>query len=486
MELYLGEAEGELCKRNFWEFVQRLWPEVVTETLIPNWHMKYICNVLQRMAERVVKRLPKEYDLIINVPPGSSKSTICSVMFPAWVWGRDPRLRSICASYAHDLSLDLATRSRDVVKSEFYQRHFKVPIREDRAAKGHFGNAVGGERISTSVGGSITGLHSHIIVVDDPVDPRGAASEAELVDANNWLGTTLSQRKVDKAMTPTIMIMQRLDPADPTQYLLDKVEEGKKIRHISLPCDILPHGETGEKWEVKPARLKVHYENQGGYLDPKRLGQDTLDEALIDLGPRVYAGQMGQAPRELEGNMFLRRGFVIVDTLPDKVLRRVRYWDKAGTEGGKGAATAGVRLAELRNGMWAVEDCVHGRWRASEREFIIKETAKADGVEVEVVLEQEPGSGGKESAQATVRNLAGFKVLVDIPGGKGSKEVRAEPWSVQVNNGNVVLLRGSWNVGYISEHCDFPSGLKDRVDGSSGAFNHITGLGKKKKRGGIW
>jgi predicted phage terminase large subunit-like protein len=350
---------------------------------------------------------------------------------------------------------------------------------------------MGGDRFATSVGGSVTGMHGHFLIVDDPVDPRGAASELELKDACDWLDVTLSTRKVDKEVTPLILIMQRLDPGDPTQHLIDKVEEGKRIRHLCLPCDILPKGETGETWTVKPEKLKRFYERNGGFLDRRRLGYGILQEAVVDLGARVFAGQYGQAPRPIEGNMFLRKGFTnIMEEPPDKFVQRVRYWDKAGTEDRKGEqipATAGVRMGQLRNGRFVVEDCITIRKRASEREEIIKATAVQDGVDVTVVLEQEPGSGGKESAESSVRNLAGFKVVVDNPQSRGSKIARAEPWSTQVNNGNCILIRGNWNTGYIARHCDFPAGfLKDEVDASSGAFSYLTGLSKKRKRGGVW
>ena len=102
------------------------------------------------------------------------------------------------------------------------------------------------------------------------------------------------------------------------------------------------------------------------------------------------------------------------------------------------------------------------------------------GKSVHIGLEQEPGSGGKESAEATIRNLAGYNVTKDLP--RGDKSLRADPFSVQVNYGNVLLLRGDWNEPYINEMRNFPlSKYKDQIDSSSGAFNMLTSKRKAEE-----
>jgi predicted phage terminase large subunit-like protein len=134
-------------------------------------------------------------------------------------------------------------------------------------------------------------------------------------------------------------------------------------------------------------------------------------------------------------------------------------------------------------GRFWILDVIRGRWASNEREKIIKQTAIIDGRDIIVGIEQEPGSGGKESAENTVRNLAGWRVVVDKPSGAdSSKELRADPYSVQVNNGNVSMIRADWNTDYIQELMFFPrSTFKDQVDASSGAFNTIC---KRKRRAG--
>jgi predicted phage terminase large subunit-like protein len=120
-----------------------------------------------------------------------------------------------------------------------------------------------------------------------------------------------------------------------------------------------------------------------------------------------------------------------------------------------------------------VDDVKRGQWSSEQRERIIRQTAEVDGKKCWVVVEQEPGSGGKESAENTIRNLAGYLVEADKP--TGDKAKRADPLSVQVNNGNILLRIAEWNKVYMDEFELFPnSTYKDQVDATSGGFNFLT------------
>jgi len=153
----------------------------------------------------------------------------------------------------------------------------------------------------------------------------------------------------------------------------------------------------------------------------------------------------------------------------------VRYWDKAGTDGG-GAYTAGVLMGRDKDGVYYVLDVVRGQWGAAERERVIKQTAQTDGKRVHIWIEQEPGSGGKESAEATIRNLSGFRIFSERA--TGDKAVRAEPYAVQVEAGNIKVVSAEWNQAFIDEHKTFPVGkYKDQIDASGGAFNKLAATG---------
>lgn len=471
-------VKAERCRRSFYYFMKEFWDCISPDTPHWNWHIEYLANELQKMAERVAEWKPKKKDLIINIPPGSTKSITCTIMFPVWCWTRWPWMRFIVCSYSSQLSLEHAEYSRDLVRSEKFNQFFPyLAIKQDKDTKSNFRVVqilpdgklkIGGNRFSTSVGGTLTGFHGHILIVDDPLDPNRSASEVEINKANRWIDQTLSTRKVDKQVAPTVLIMQRLHQNDPSGHILSKK---KNIQHICIPGEILSEG---FKEKVNPPELIKYYND--GLMDPVRMPLEVLKDMQADLGQYGYAGQVGQNPVPPGGGMFKVDFFSIIDSLPDRFDfdKFVRYWDKAATPD-SGAYTVGVLMARLKNGKFIVVDVVRGQWSTEKREQIIRQTAEADAVwikDFEIWIEQEPGSGGKESAEATIRNLAGFKIYAERP--QGDKVYRADPYSVQVNNGNVMLLREEWNKAFIEEHRFFPFGMyKDQVDAAAGAFSKL-------------
>jgi predicted phage terminase large subunit-like protein len=183
-----------------------------------------------------------------------------------------------------------------------------------------------------------------------------------------------------------------------------------------------------------------------------------------------------QTPKAASGDMFDRADFEIIPALPKgKVIGVVRYWDKAGTKDA-GAYTAGARMWEIKpegqESVFIIDDMIMGQWASGEREKVITGTAASDGRAVHVVVEQEPGSGGKESAENTIKSLAGYVVSADRP--SGDKTLRAEPLSSQASIGNVKLVAGPWVNRFLQIVTAFPSGaIKDPVDACSGAFAYL-------------
>jgi predicted phage terminase large subunit-like protein len=471
-----------LTKKSLFFFIQYFWPEYSQQPFSPNWHIEYICTELEKVARAVANNEPREYDLIINVPPGTTKTAMVSIFFNVWCWVNWHWMRFICSSYTQPLSLESAEYCREIIRSERFKETFpEFDIKEDKDTKSNFRVVkkewvnsgfvprlnLGGNRFSTSVGGTVTGFHGHILVVDDPIDPQRVLSETEVKKANHWMDNTLPFRKVDKRVTVTILVMQRLHQDDPTGHWLKL--KGAKIKHICLPGEIKNYLSN-----VKPAELAANYVDE--LLDVNRLDWNALNE-ILNRGQYVYGGQVGQDPVPLGGGMFKVDRISVRSHLPspNEIVSIVRYWDKAGTEGGTGAYTAGVKMSKLKNGKFLVENIKRGRWAAEERESIIKHCAEADEDKCRIGIEQEPGSGGKESAEATVKNLAGFSAKPDRP--TGNKVYRADPFSVQVNNGNVEIMAGEWNTDYLDELKNFPnSTYKDMTDASSGAFAMLTKL----------
>jgi len=474
-------ALRERVRRSLYAFVQYFWDAIIPDEPKWNWHIPYLCYELQKVAHRVFNNLPKEYDLLINIPPGTTKSTILTQMFPAWCWlpGNMPYAQFIAGSYSGDLSMHHGSLCRDLITSDKYIALFpELTLRDERGSKSDFqinykGDAAG-SRTATSVGGTLTGKHGHFLLVDDPINPQASLSQTALRSANNWMEQTLSTRKIDKDVSVTILIMQRLSQGDPAGVWLQKRDnQNKRVYHICLP------GELGlYKPFVNPPQLVQHYEDD--LLDPTRMSKLTLREMLIDLGQYGYAGQIGQNPTPPGGGMFQVDKITIVERPTGRITGKiVRYWDKAGSDGA-GAYTAGVKMTKLENGRYCILDIQRGQWSTDKRESVIKQTAEIDSHKVYIYMEQEPGSSGKDSIYFSAKSLDGFVVRPDKP--SGDKVMRADPFSVQVNFGNVEMVRGAWNQAALDELRFFPVGMyKDQVDAMSGAYKALS-----KPTVGVW
>ncbi len=495
--LSVMDFKAQKCRQDYFYFIQEFWSTLINDPPHWNWHIPYLCEEMQKIVQRVHERKPREHDLIINLPPGTTKSLICTVFFVPWAWSNWPYFRFIKVSYSNDLSLEQADLIRDIVRSQKYQEMFPyLRLKKDNSGKSNFKVLfeeregpdkgvwkLGGGVLSTSVTAKATGFHAHCKIIDDPLDPFKAHSEAELSTCNAWLSQVLSNRVIDKRIVPEITIMQRVHKKDPSGIALEKAKKGKKIKHICLPGDILT---DGNRDRVKPQILTHIYDKQGGYLDPVRLDAEALLEQALNLGTYGKKSQIDQNPTSPGSGMFQVDKINIVN--PDEfnyesnIIRIVRYWDKAGTQDG-GAYTAGVKMAQMKNNRFLIMDVTRGQWGSSKRERMIEETVRFDGPLVAQYLEQEPGSGGKDSALMSQRRIAklGNNVFLDRP--TGDKIYRADPFSVAVNFGYVYMLEGAWNINFTDELSDFPfSDYKDQVDAGAGAYMQIRG----GKRAGTW
>lgn len=449
----LYRAQAELCKRHFFKFVQAFWGAIIPEEPVFNWHIPYLCGELEKMAYYIVNRLPKPYDLIVNIPPGTTKSTIVTIMFPAWLWTLDPSLRVISSSYSSDVSLDQAQKSKDIITCEKYMRLFpEVCIRRDKSGKGFYGNTAGGERYVTSTGSAVTGKHAHVIINDDPQNPKQADSEPLRLQAEEFT-KTLSTRKVDKRNTPTITIMQRLHEDDVTGYLLKK--KADKIRHICLPAELSDN--------VQPAELKDKYID--GLLDPVRLSTEVLEEAKIDLGSRGYAGQYEQRPSSASGNLVkaswfghisLAEFYALHSTEPVHFYLDTAYDEKKSSDNDPSGILAACKI---QNTLFIL----HAKKVWKEFPDLIKflpEYCAAWGYSKKFsTLRIEPKANG----ESVIQQLKAYTDLnvtrTETP--KDSKFTRLSACSPKIECGRVVLVDGDWVEDFVEEVTKFPSMTHD-------------------------
>src|SRR5215207_9898535 len=182
-----------------------------------NWHIDHLCWQLTRVARGEVRRL------IINVPPRSMKSITVSVGFTAWVMGREPTRRIICASYADDLARKLSVDTRTVLDSPWYRALFPhMQLASRRPRNTDLITTQQGYRYAAGMSGSILGRGADLIVIDDPIKATDALSEKERRRINEAFDNTLYTRLNDKRTGAIVIIMQRLHQDDLVGHVLAK------------------------------------------------------------------------------------------------------------------------------------------------------------------------------------------------------------------------------------------------------------------------
>jgi hypothetical protein len=166
------QLEADICKESFFEFFCAFWGTIEAVELKLNWHIEYLCNQLQEVYEVWATGTPQP-DVLINVPPGTSKSTTVTQLFPAWLWVRRPSIRLISSSFTASLSISHSTKTRLCLKSPKFQRLYPglVEFQDDQDGKTDYRNTALGQRYSTSTTGGPTGNHADFIIIDDPLNP---------------------------------------------------------------------------------------------------------------------------------------------------------------------------------------------------------------------------------------------------------------------------------------------------------------------------
>ena len=427
--------------------------------------------------------------LIINIPPRHTKSLMVSVMWPCWSWVTDPGLRYLYSSYAQELSTRDSLKCRRLIQSPWYQIRWGhiFHLAGDQNRKTRFDNNVGGYRIATSVEGMGTGEGGDVIVTDDPHNVKEGESDLKRNGVNTWWDETMSTRVTDPEKSAHVIVMQRVHEDDLCGHVLEK-----ELNYVHL-C--LPGRYEGNRVRtVLPLESERKFEDprreQGEPLAPKRFTDRALKELRNNMSEYAWAGQIQQRPAPRGGGMFKIDNFRIEKQIPNpsEIRAAVRYWDKAGTEGG-GAFTAGVLMFRLLNGRYFIADVARAQYSAIRREKMMLAAAKVDECmydrpmgsklwlksKYNIWVEQEPGSGGKESAENTIRNLSQWVIRADRV--TGDKETRAEPYSTQLEHGNISVLAASWTLEFIREHEKAPVGkYKDQWDAAAGAFNKLASM----------
>lgn len=253
-----------------------------------NWHLHVIAEHLMAVTRGDIR------NLVINIPPGCMKSILTSVAWPAWEWANDPTIRVMSASYGVDLSIRDASKTRDVITSDWYRERWpEVLIKPGEDQKTKYALTAGGWRMATSVGGRATGEHPDRKIVDDPHNAKQAESDAERESALTWFDRTLSTRGQSRGAS-TVVVMQRLHERDVTGHI---IEDLTGYTHLCIPMEFDGVRRKTFLGAYDPRQKK------GELLWPEMFNEDSVSELKQLLGSYGASGQLAQDPVPADGGI---------------------------------------------------------------------------------------------------------------------------------------------------------------------------------------
>jgi predicted phage terminase large subunit-like protein len=256
--------------------------------------------------------------LIINLPPRHLKSVLVSIVFPAWLLGRDPRLRIAVISHSQGLARDLALRTRLLVQARWYREAFpRMRLRPDRSGSMDFETSQGGGRYAASLDTGVTGRGFDIIIVDDPLSAQDARSAAERGRVKEAYDSMIASRIDDPARSAIIIVHQRLHEDDLTGHLLPQGD----WHHISLPL-------VAEEEVTYAIGKKLWARKIGEALLPDLYPSPEIDK-IRARGPAIFAAQYQQDPTASIGELLHPDHIRDFDVLPADARRITLSFDTA-------------------------------------------------------------------------------------------------------------------------------------------------------------
>jgi predicted phage terminase large subunit-like protein len=418
------------------------WKREVSPTFRWDWpHLMHLDGELERVLSGECRRL------LVTMPPRHGKSEDVTVRLPAYVLSYAPWFRFIVGAYNATLAQHFSRKIRRVADAA------GVRLSEDRNAVEQWETTAEGGVRAAGVGGGVTGHGANGILIDDPIKSR---KEAESVTYRNklwdWFRDDIWTRQEPGAFV--IVTLTRWHEDDLAGRILAS-EDAAEWEVLNLPALAEPNDPLG-----RPV---------GAALCPERYDETALLSLKRVLGEYSFSALFQGNPTPKASKLLARHCVEIVDALPAGA-KSCRGWDKASTQGG-GDYTAGVKIARAGETYYVV-DAVREQLAPDARRRLMKSTAALDGPSCRIRVEQEPGASGKEGAEITVRDLAGYPV--NVAPSTEDKVTRALSLSAQWLAGNVKVIRGPWNDAFLTECDAFPRGKHDdQVDAAAIAFNEL-------------
>jgi predicted phage terminase large subunit-like protein len=433
----------------------------------PNWHLEVLAAKLEAVRQGKIRRL------IVNVPPRSLKSHTASVAFPAWLLGHDPAAQILCVSYAQDLTDKFARDCRKLMATRLFKELFPAcRLSAAKQAVSEFETGAGGFRLSVSVGGPLTGRGADIVIIDDPLKPADALSEAGRPAVNEWYDNTLYSRLNDKTTGAIVIIMQRLHQDD----LVGHVLEQEPWEVVSFPAI----AERDDEFiiDIPYGGPHTFRRKAGNVLQPDREPKDVLDGIRKAIGEYNFQAQYQQNPTPPEGIVVKEAWFprYDLDTPPEPFDSIVQSWDTA-------AKTKEVHDYSVCT-TWGVKgahfyllNVLRRRMEFPELKRTVKAMAALWGA-ANVLIEDAPPSG-----TSLIQDLHAENMHAVTPCSlRGSEKLmRLQAQTPTMEGGFVHLPKDApWLAEYLLELTAFPGAKHDdQVDSTTQALAWLKGAGRE-------
>ena len=236
-------------------------------------------------------------NLMVNLPPGSAKSTYISVEFPPWFMGRNPKAMMIGCSNTDELAELFSRRARNIVDTTEFRDVFGFGLSADRRGIGNWENDKGGEYFPAGVGAAIAGRRADIGFIDDPVKSReDADSERSREKVWQWYVNDFLTRLKPNARK--IVVMTRWHEDDLGGRILER--EAKDWRVITIPMEAQQDDPLGRE--------------MGDRLWPEYFTDEMI--ALAKQDTRSWWALYQQSPHAEDGDFFKAEWFHDYDAAP--------------------------------------------------------------------------------------------------------------------------------------------------------------------------
>ena len=420
----------DLAEKRFIPFVKHVWPEFIEGD-----HHRKIAQKFEDIASGKIKRL------IVNMPPRHTKSEFASYLFPAWMVGKNPKLKVIQTTHTGELAVRFGRKMKNLVDQESFRQVFEdCRIAADSKAAGRWETNKGGEYYAAGIGGAITGRGADLLIIDDPHSEQDALSETAMDSAYEWYTSGPRQRLQPGGAI--VIVMTRWSTKDLTGKLLNAQTEPK-----------------ADKWEVVEFPAIMPSNNP---VWPNYWKLEELEAVKASLSEAKWQAQWQQNPTSEEGSIIKREWWKEwrQKDIPD-LIHIIQSYDtafsKKETADFSAITTWGVFYPQYKGPHVILLDVRKGRWDFPELKKIALEEYKY--WEPETVIIEAKASGTPLTHEL---RQVGVPVVNFVPSKGNDKHVRVNSVAPLFESGRVYYPADKrWAEEVIEECAAFPYGEHD-------------------------